>query len=74
MSHAALGRPCGASLTHAEVRALAELATGSTFDVAARRLDVSDRTIRRRVRDVCDRVGVDTTIQAIVWAAKQRLI
>lgn len=61
-------------LTDAEVRALAVLGAGHTYDTAARELGISGRTIRRRVRDVCDRIGVDTTIQAVTWAAKHHLI
>lgn len=57
-----------------EIRILATLATGMTSDVAARRLELSSRTVRRRVRGICDQLGVETTIQAIVWAARRGLI
>ncbi|MGH3322322.1 MAG: LuxR family transcriptional regulator [Streptosporangiaceae bacterium] len=61
-------------LSDEEVYVLALLATGVTLDVAARRVDLSERTLRRRVRAVCDRIGVDTPIEAVVWAAKRDLI
>lgn len=61
-------------LTTAEVDVLAQLANGSTLDVAARRLDTSARTLRRRVRAACDRLNVDTPIEAVVWAVKNDLI
>lgn len=61
-------------LTPQELRVLAALAAGMTSQTAARRLDISDRTVRRRVQGVCDRVGVDTTIEAVTWAAKNDLI
>ena len=61
-------------LNDEDVRLLAHLAAGMTADVAARRLDLSSRTLRRRVRTICDRLDVSTPIQAVVWAAKQGLI
>lgn len=61
-------------LTSAEIDVLAQLANGSTLDVAARRLDTSARTLRRRVRAACDRLSVDTPIEAVVWAVKNDLI
>lgn len=57
-----------------EVQVLAEIASGATLDATARRLDISTRTVRRRVRDVCDRIDVNTPIEAIVWAVKNDLI
>lgn len=63
-----------ADLTAAEIQVLAHLASGSTLDVAARRLDTSARTLRRRIRAACDRLDVDTPIEAVVWAVKNDLI
>ncbi len=57
-----------------DVRLLAEIASGVTADVAARRLDLSARTLRRRLRGICDRIGVSTPIEAVVWAARNQLI
>lgn len=72
---AVLERPATESgLSDEDVRLLAHLASGLTADVAARRLDLSSRTLRRRVRAICDRLDVNTPIQAVVWAAKRGLI
>lgn len=69
---AAAGHTSG--LDEADLRMLAEVATGVTTDVAARRLELSARTLRRRLRSVCDRLGVNTPIEAVVWAARRHLI
>ncbi|MEV7907727.1 LuxR C-terminal-related transcriptional regulator [Streptomyces anulatus] len=53
---------------------LAELAKGVTVDRVGRRLDISGRTVRRRLRGICDRIGVATAIEAVAWAARRRLI
>ncbi len=50
------------------------LSQGLTTDAIARELGVSERTLRRRVRLICDRLGVKTPIEAVVWAARGRLI
>lgn len=57
-----------------DLRLLAEIATGVTTEVAARRLDLSARTLRRRIRTICDRLEVNTPIEAVVWAARRNLI
>lgn len=72
MGPATLAQPReDASLTDEEVRVLAVLGSGATSDATARRLDVSPRTVRRRVRRVCERVGVATTVQVVAWAARR---
>ncbi|MCQ0019560.1 helix-turn-helix domain-containing protein [Actinomadura madurae] len=40
------------------------LAAGLTDDAIARRLSISTRTVQRRVRDLCDRLGARTRFQA----------
>ena len=57
-----------------EVAVLRLMAEGQTVEAVARRLDVSERTVRRKVRAACASVGVDTTVEAIVWAVRRRLI
>jgi DNA-binding NarL/FixJ family response regulator len=57
-----------------DVRLLAQIATGVTADVAARKLELSARTLRRRLRAICDRLEVNTPIEAVVWAARRQLI
>lgn len=53
---------------------MAEVAQGSTLHTAGRRLGVSPRTVRRRVRTVCDYAGVNTPVEAAVWAVKRGII
>jgi DNA-binding NarL/FixJ family response regulator len=53
-----------------DLRLLALLADGLVLDAIARRLDFSERTVRRRIRSLCDRIGVDTPMQAVVWAVR----
>ncbi len=69
--------PLGADdvgLSDDDLLLLAELAKGVTVDRVGRRLDVSGRTVRRRLRGICDRIGVATAIEAVAWAARRRLI
>ncbi|WP_234434432.1 LuxR C-terminal-related transcriptional regulator [Streptomyces sp. NRRL F-5126] len=57
-----------------EVRLLSLLATGLPVESVARRLNVCPRTVRRRCRGVCDKIGVSSVIEAVAWAARRRLI
>jgi DNA-binding NarL/FixJ family response regulator len=57
-----------------DVQLLALLADGLGLEVVARRLDISERTVRRRIRDICDRLKVATPVQAIVWAVRAGVI
>jgi DNA-binding NarL/FixJ family response regulator len=61
-------------LTDDELMVLRLMAEGQTVEAVARRLDVSERTVRRKVRSACTSVGVDTTVEAVVWAVRRRLI
>lgn len=62
------------ALTEQEIGLLSLLAAGLPLHAVARRLDTSDRTVRRRVRAVCDRLGVSAPIEAVVWAARRGLL
>jgi DNA-binding NarL/FixJ family response regulator len=63
-----------AGVTSEELSILTLMAEGLTLDSVAVRVAMSPRTLSRRLRCVCDRLGVAHPIQAIVWAAHQGLI
>lgn len=50
------------------------LADGLVLDAIAHRLNLSERTVRRRIRALCDRLDVDTPVQVAVWAARSGLL
>ena len=52
-----------------DLKVLTLLATGLSLVSVAQRLELSGRTVRRRTCALCDRFGVGTPIEAIVWAA-----
>jgi DNA-binding NarL/FixJ family response regulator len=64
----------GVRLDQEDLRLLALLAEGMPVSSVARRVAMSDRTIRRRIRAVCEQLGVKATVQAIVWAARRGLV
>lgn len=64
----------GCELNDADIHLLGLLAEGLPLEAVGRRLDLSDRTVRRRARSVCDRIGVRAPIQAVAWAARRGLI
>lgn len=78
MAQVTLDRPnarhVGSALSEHDLVVLSHVASGKTADVAARNLEFSSRTFRRRMRMICDRLDVDTPIEAVVWAAKRGLI
>ena len=57
-----------------DLRLLALLADGTTIDGAARKVGVSDRTVRRRLRVLADELGVETTIEVVVRAVRSGVI
>jgi DNA-binding NarL/FixJ family response regulator len=63
-----------AQLSEEELALLRLVATGLPMDSVAARLGMSPRTARRRMRDLCERIGVTGTIQAVVWAAHHGLV
>ena len=62
--------PSSPVLDEDEARLLGLVADGLVLDAIARRLNLSKRTVRRRIRSLCDRIGVDTPVQAVVWAVR----
>ena len=61
-------------LSHQDLELLKLLAGGLPLDAVARRMGKSERTVRRRVRGICDQLGLGTPIQAVAWAARRGLI
>jgi DNA-binding NarL/FixJ family response regulator len=57
------------ALSNDDVALLRLLADGLPIEAVARRLRTSERTVRRRTRQICDRLEVGAPIQAVVWAA-----
>lgn len=62
------------SLTREEIEVLTLLAEGLPLSSVGRRLHLSERSVRRRVRVICDRLGCRSPIQAVVWAARRGLV
>ncbi|WP_308102017.1 helix-turn-helix domain-containing protein [Streptomyces sp. S07_1.15] len=50
------------------------LSQGCTMAQVARRLGVSERTLRRRLRVICEHVQVDTPVEAVVWAVRRHIL
>lgn len=57
-----------------DVEILRLLSRGHTTDAIARRVGISERTVRRRLRAVADEIGVDSSIEAVVHAVRLGLI
>lgn len=71
---ARVSRGAHREISHDDLQLLRLLATGLPMDSVARRLDLSERTVRRRTRAACDRLGFGTAVEAIVWAARRGLL
>jgi len=61
-------------LDEPDIALLRLIADGLPLDAVARRLQLSDRTVRRRLKSIRDRLGVDSSIQVIAWAARRGLV
>jgi DNA-binding NarL/FixJ family response regulator len=66
--------PAEGLLSEQEHLLLVLLCRGLPEEAIARRLLTSSRTVRRRIRALCDRLGVRTPLQAAVWAARRGLV
>lgn len=62
------------TLGEEECRLLELLAEGLPLEAVARRLNLSERTVRRRTRALCDRIGVPNAVQAVVWAVRAGIL
>ncbi|MEU0522822.1 LuxR C-terminal-related transcriptional regulator [Streptomyces niveus] len=56
------------------MRILQLVSQGCTMAQVARRMGMSDRTLRRKLRTICERVDVETPIEAVVWAVRRRIV
>jgi DNA-binding NarL/FixJ family response regulator len=63
-----------APLNEEDITLLSLLADGLPMDSVARRMDMSERTVRRKSRAICDRLGVPAPISAVRWAAQRGLL
>jgi DNA-binding NarL/FixJ family response regulator len=61
-------------LSREDAELLRLLAGGLPLDAVARRMNTSERTVRRRVKAIRDRLGFSSSIQAVVWAARRGLV
>jgi DNA-binding NarL/FixJ family response regulator len=50
------------------------LAAGHTVSVVARRVGLSERSVRRRLRGMAETVGVGSTMELVVCAVRRRII
>ena|GEM_PF-3562608 len=66
--------PTPAGLDPDDVALLRALATDDPLDVIARRLSVSERTLRRRARALYDHLGVTGRVAAALWAERRALL
>ncbi|MEU0954322.1 LuxR C-terminal-related transcriptional regulator [Streptomyces niveus] len=61
-------------LENDHLRILQLVSQGCTMAQVARRMGMSDRTLRRKLRTICERVDVETPIEAVVWAVRRRIV
>ena len=57
-----------------DVELLTLVAEGLTPAAIGRRMGLNERTIRRRLTRLCDRLGVSNPVQAVVWAVRHGVI
>jgi DNA-binding CsgD family transcriptional regulator len=57
-----------------DVELLALTAEGLTPSGIGRRMALNERTVRRRLSRLCERLGVSTPMQAVVWAVRHGVI
>ena len=57
-----------------DVELLALTAEGLSPPGIGRRMALNERTVRRRLGRLCERLGVSTPMQAVVWAVRHGVI
>lgn len=57
-----------------EVALLRLIAGGLSLAAVGRRQGLSERTVRRHLQKVLERVGARTPIEAVVWAVRRGLV
>ena len=57
-----------------DVTILRLLSEGHTVDSVSRRVRLSERTVRRRLRAMADGVGVGSTMELVVYAVRRGLV
>jgi DNA-binding NarL/FixJ family response regulator len=65
--------PAGPALTAREEEVLALVAEGMPNKLIARRLDISERTVKGHLTHVFERIGVSDRTQAALWAREHGL-
>lgn len=64
----------GRTLDERDLHILKLFGEGRQIEVIARRVGVSERTVRRSLRRLCDSIGVATPVEAVVWAVRRGLL
>jgi len=59
------------ALTEQELEILQLLAKGKTDREVSQNLGIAERTVRYRVRRICDKLRVNTRLEAVAWALTQ---
>ena len=61
-------------LTDEELTLLRLLVAGKTDRQMARRMNLSQRTIRRRINKICEKLGTETRIETVYQVGLRRLL
>jgi DNA-binding NarL/FixJ family response regulator len=69
-----VGRELGHLVSDVDMSILELLADGRTTAAVARQLQLSERTVRRRVRRMAEHLGVGSTIEVVVETVRQGLV
>lgn len=66
--------PAANPITVGDLKCLQAVAAGLTLVQVGELMNVSPRTVRRRLHRICGKLGVKTTIESVVWAARKGLV